>query len=76
MFAYIPLLGDVQIRQESVEKIDVNIIPLEGFVSDDECMLENKLKEVVGYDMKLDIHKVSELEKSKNGKHRLVISNV
>lgn len=76
VFAYIPHLGDVQIRQESVEKIDVNIIPLEGFVSDDECMLENKLKEVVGYDMKLDIHKVSELEKSKNGKHRLVISNV
>lgn len=76
IFAYIPRLGGTQIVQNSLDKLDVNIIPLEGFSEADKNLLKGKMVEIIGTDMEINISEVNELEKSKNGKHRLVISKL
>lgn len=76
IFAYISRLGGTQIVQNSLDKLDVNIIPLEGFSDVDKNLLKAKMVEILGADMEINISKVNELAKSKNGKYQLVISKL
>lgn len=76
VFAYIPHLGGTQIIQNSLDKVIVNIIPLRGFSDTEMKSLRNRLMEMLGTDMEIHISKVKSLEKSKNGKHKLVISEL
>lgn len=69
-------IGGAQIFQDSLDAIQVHIVPTQGFSEEDENILNGKLKEIVGKEMEIKVNKVEKLMQEKNGKYKLIISRL
>ncbi len=67
-------ISEMQIIQEQLDRITVCIVRNKKADDFNEEMLMHSLEERFGKDMKIELSYVEETIKSKNGKHRLVIS--
>lgn len=76
IFAKVSHAAEFQIVQDNVDELEIRVICLNGYSNDDENTLMTRLKSVVGEDMRYKITYPQELEKTKNGKFKLVIRKV
>jgi len=65
-----------QIIQNSLSKIDVNLVVDDSFNENSQIELEKGLRKRLGNKMKLEFHPVSQLEKKKSGKTPFIISRI
>lgn len=70
-----PEIQSSQIVQDRIDSIIVKVIEIEGKRINNEKLLY-KLQERFGHKINIKILKVEKLEKTKNGKQKLVISNI
>ncbi len=65
-----------QFVQDEPRRFVVNIVPTQGFLESDECLLREKIKSKVG-EVSFDIKKVKEHDiiRTKAGKYKLIINN-
>jgi len=67
---------EFQFVQNSVDELTLRLVPNKGFDESVKAFLEKELRRWIGPTMKLTIEECAELERTKSGKHRMVISNV
>lgn len=65
-----------QIIQEDLYNLTVKIVKRPNFTNDDETVLLNGFKDRLGTEIKVRVEYVNEIEKTKNGKLKWVISRV
>ena len=75
-FKPIANIEESQIVQEDINNITIKIVKKAGFKNEDAEKLLDGLKHRVGYDMKINIEFVSQIEHTASGKFRWIISNV
>lgn len=69
-------IGEAQIVQESVERIDVVVVPGEGFDERAKAILIGSLRERLGERIGIQVHTVDAIPRTANGKFRSVISKL
>lgn len=74
LFLDIPIL-EGQIRQETSRKIHINIVPDGSFTDKDEKKLIRWVVEKLG-DVTVEVHKVERIERGKNNKFKMVVSDL
>lgn len=67
---------EAQLVQEVVDRVEVRIVPDNGFHSSDADYVRRKLQERVGSRMEVTIRVVDRIPRSKSGKFRAVVSRV
>lgn len=77
-FQGIPHLRYAQIRQDSRNEIDVNLVTANGFVQADEELLLKKLRQRLNESLIIRFNRVGEddIQKTRSGKFKLVVSSV
>lgn len=73
IFAKVNHMAEAQVVQKSKYELEIRVIKLAGFNSSDESVLLQRLREVVGPDMKYEITYPEKLENAKNGKFKLIL---
>ncbi len=74
IFAKVGHMAEAQVVQRKKDELEVRVIRLEGYHESDDKVLMERLKAVVGNGMKYKITYPEILEKAKNGKFKLIIS--
>jgi len=69
-------IREAQLRQFVRGEIEILIVPAEGYTESDEKKLLTEFRKRVGHYTKLSIHYVEELERSRSGKLRFVVSRL
>ena len=69
-------IREMQYIQNSIDSVDVYIVVDENYDEDMNKIIMKKLYYSLGADMKINIHKVSELKKESSGKCRFIINNL
>jgi phenylacetate-CoA ligase len=65
-----------QCIQDSLDHIVVNVITDNNYTRDSEIALVDGLRKRLGHEIKLDIERVDQLEKSRGGKTPFIISKI
>ena len=65
-----------QIVQNSLEEIEIYLVPGKSYTQDDGMILKNEIKKRVGNSMKISIKLVEDIPKRKSGKFKLIVSNL
>jgi len=65
-----------QIHQGDVDSITVKIVPNEGYDPDVQSSIERALRKAVGSRIGIEFEEVAEVELSRSGKYRVVVSEV
>lgn len=73
IFAKVSHMAEAQVVQKSKGELEIRVIRLNGYNSTDEGVLCQRLKDVVGSDMKYQISYPERLERAENGKFRLIV---
>ena len=76
VFRNIPNLVESQVIQEQLDYVRVLIVTTADFNHHDEEILKQKLWERLGSEIKIDLQKVQEIKRTKQGKSKLVVSNL
>jgi len=77
MFRNISGIKNAQIIQQDRTSIVVNIVLEENYdFNVIKTQVLRELKDILGVEMKIEVRKVEELILSRDGKYRLVISNI
>lgn len=76
VFEWAPHLLEAQIRQDSLDRVDVLVVPAAGYGRSDERVLEAELRARLGTEIAIAFHLVSEIPRAKNGKFRAVVSTL
>jgi phenylacetate-CoA ligase len=69
-------LVEAQIVQQSVERIEILVVPGPGFDAGAKTRLVDSLRERVGSRMTIDVLEVGSIPRTRNGKFRSVVSNI
>lgn len=72
----LPNIKESQIIQNTKDDYEIKIVEEGKFSKDTELILKNKMEEVLGDTANIDIKLVNEIERTKNGKFRWIISRV
>ncbi len=72
----LPNIKESQIIQNTRDDYEIKIVEEGEFSRDTELILRNKMEEVLGDTANIDIKLVNEIERTKNGKFRWIISRV
>ncbi len=71
-----PNLLEAQIRQDSVDSIDVLVVPDSGYGKKDEDTLTRELRYRLGDEMTIRFHLVDQIPRTESGKFRAVVSTL
>jgi len=69
-----PNLVEAQIRQESIDRLMVLVVPGAAYGGEDEKILERQIRLRVGNDMAIEFRQVASIPRAANGKFRAVVS--
>jgi len=75
-FKPIDTIEESQIIQDKINSVTIKLVVSSNFTSNHQKLLESGLRERLGWDMKLSIVIVEQIEMEKSGKFRWVISKV
>ena len=67
---------EVQFIQKNLNSLMVKYVPTQFYTKETERKFEEKIRELTGNKIELYFNKVSEIEKTARGKHRLIISEI
>ncbi len=76
VFEYAKGAKEIQIYQDNVNSIEVRIVPSKSYAPKDEAALERELRKRVGKELVIDYTLVDNLERTKSGKLRAVMSRL
>ncbi len=76
IFAKVGHMAEAQVAQKSKNELEIRVIKLEEYGKEDENVMLKRLREVVGESMNYVIAYPRELEKAKNGKFKLIITDL
>jgi phenylacetate-CoA ligase len=65
-----------QIRQESIDRLDVYFVPGEGYLPSVGLYVESSIRKMVADQAVITMHQVSDIPVPESGKRRYIISNV
>lgn len=67
---------EAQIRQESIDQVDILLVPGAGFSEEVERRIQKNARERLGEGLSIKVERVSAVPRTKNGKLRGVVCNV
>jgi phenylacetate-CoA ligase len=76
VFEWSPGIFEAQIRQNSINEIDVLVVPSKEYKRRDEGIIINELRSRIGKEMIINYKVVEKIDRPNSGKLRLVISNL
>ncbi len=76
VFADLPNVRESQIVQDSIDHLVVKVVRSAGYDATNELHFEQRIRAIVGTEMKIKFEYVNEIPRTKNGKLRAVISRI
>jgi phenylacetate-CoA ligase len=76
VFEWAPGIWEAQIRQNSLDTLDVLVVPNGRFCDSDLEILEGELRKRLGFSIHINFRAVESIPRTDNGKLRAVISNL
>ena len=76
LFSDVRGIRGYQIRQDAIDRIDVYLVPDEGYGAEQAGYIRGAIEQMVGGQAQVLLHEVAEIAVSESGKRRYVISTV
>lgn len=73
---YVENFKDLQLIQSSYDKVEVLIVPTEGYTIKEGNQFINELAKIIDDKINIDIKIVGKIDRPSNQKHRFIISNI
>lgn len=67
---------EIQIVQKVIDAIDVTIVRKNGFKEEDQAVIDNKLRQLLGHRLDIRYHYKEMIERGPRGKYQMIVSQV